>query len=228
MQFISGPDNRKKVNSVFPHIDTYPFRNKSLNDMHGEVWKEVLIPELEDNILLSNYGRVKSLERLVARRNNKWTIKPEKILSPFIQKNVMKRNDIVWTTVGICIGYNKKFYNLLISRWLYYLYVEPFDMKNKDLVITFKDSDNSNLHLDNLLLSTRGTEVRRSFARGDRERGAFNTIPQKIIQLNENNEIINRFPSINQASQFFEIDSKTIWGMLKGKFKNKFNLRYED
>lgn len=222
---MSNPINKKDTN-ILADKDKFAFRNKSFQDLQGEIWKEIPISAFEGNILISSYGRVKSLERLVQRPNGKLGIKPEKILSPYIEKVEMKKNKNVWYVVGICIGYDKKFYNLLISRWMYYLFVEPFDMNDKTLVVTFKDSDNTNLRPDNLILSSRGAEIKRSFEKGARERNAFNTTPKKVIQLNESNKIINSFPSITQAAKYLKVDSKTVWGILKGKFKNKYNLHY--
>ncbi len=93
---------------------------------------------------------------------------------------------------------------------MYYLFVAPFDMKDKRLLVTFKDGDNTHLHPQNLMLSNKSTEIVRSFENGRRIRGSFNTKPQKVIQLNEKQEVLNRFPSINQAAQYLGRDSKII------------------
>src|SRR4051794_481339 len=63
-----------------------PYRNKSLDDMKDEFWKE--IPGFDGYLLLSNSGRIKSLSRYVERVNGSkgYWIK-DKILSLTIQRN---------------------------------------------------------------------------------------------------------------------------------------------
>lgn len=53
-----------------------------LNDIDGEIWKDV--PEFEDNYAISNYGRVKSKQRTVSCKNGKTYSVEERILSPNI------------------------------------------------------------------------------------------------------------------------------------------------
>lgn len=208
------------------HADEYPFRNRNLKDLPGEIWKE--LPGFEGNVLLSDYGRIKSLSREVLTGGGHYAMKPEKILSPALEKVVMKNKRECYT-IKINIGYNKKFHNLIIARWMYYLFVEPFDMSDKYIVVVSKDSDNTNLRPHNLMLSTRHAEIKRSFAMERRERNAFNTIPKKVIQLNDKGEVINRWPSVNQAAQHLEKDSKILWDILEGNLKNnRFNIWYDN
>jgi len=50
-----------------------------INDIDGEIWKDV--PEYEDSYAVSNYGRVKSKERLITTTAGRSYIMEEKIMS---------------------------------------------------------------------------------------------------------------------------------------------------
>lgn len=56
----------------------------SLEDFEGEIWKD--IPEFDGLYQISNYGRVKSTQRLVIKSNGKENPVQERILRPFINK----------------------------------------------------------------------------------------------------------------------------------------------
>jgi hypothetical protein len=65
----------------------YLYQNLSLKDMKGEVWKD--IPEFEDYYQVSNYGRIKGLERWVERKSMKGDLLiPERILRQIKNKSV--------------------------------------------------------------------------------------------------------------------------------------------
>ena len=76
-----------------------PYQNLSLQDMPGEVWKD--IPGYENLYQISNRGRAKSLSHNVRCRNGKTRISPGKILRqlclddrPYLSFNVSKQNTI--------------------------------------------------------------------------------------------------------------------------------------
>ena len=79
-----------------------PHKNLSLEDMDGEIWKD--IEGFEGYYQISNFGRVKSLSRIVidSKRNIK-----EKILKVRITK---------YGYINITISFNRKQYSFIIHR----------------------------------------------------------------------------------------------------------------
>lgn len=47
----------------------YPFRNKLLTDIPGEIWKE--IDDFSGFYMASSYGRIKSVDRYVNHKSEK-------------------------------------------------------------------------------------------------------------------------------------------------------------
>jgi hypothetical protein len=62
-----------------------PYQNKSLIDMHGELWKD--IPGFEGSFQASTLGRVKSLDRIVPHPRLKQQSVKGQILSQSIGRN---------------------------------------------------------------------------------------------------------------------------------------------
>jgi hypothetical protein len=58
-------------------------------------------------------------------------------------------------TIGITFKKNGNSISSRTARYVYYAFVEPFDLHNKKLMISFKDYDGRNLHYKNLFLTDR-------------------------------------------------------------------------
>ncbi|MFY0254581.1 NUMOD4 domain-containing protein [Chitinophaga sp. 30R24] len=70
----------------------WPYQNKSLKDMKGEIWREV--PGFDGDLIVSNYGRVKVLPRFIVHRNAPdgfWT--KERIKVQFVPSGIIGKTD---------------------------------------------------------------------------------------------------------------------------------------
>ena len=92
-----------------------PHKNLSIEDMDGEIWKD--IEGFEGYYQISNFGRVKSLSRIVidSKRNIK-----EKILKVRITK---------YGYINITISFNRKQYSFIIHRLVAHYFID--NPKNK-------------------------------------------------------------------------------------------------
>ena len=63
--------------------DLLPHKNFSLEDMEGEIWKD--IERFEGRYQMSNFGRLKSLSRIIDNKRGTYILK-EKIIALYINK----------------------------------------------------------------------------------------------------------------------------------------------
>ncbi|GEN74292.1 NUMOD4 domain-containing protein [Chryseobacterium hagamense] len=121
--------------------------NRSLEDLPDEEWK--LIEDFE-NYAISNYGRIKSLERIVINSTGgvwrmKDTIKKLRVYKYF---NKQLNKDFYTVRGSLCS--EGKDYGKSIPRLVYYHFVEKFDMEDRSFLISFKDNNQFHVHADNL------------------------------------------------------------------------------
>lgn len=122
-----------------------PCMNLSLEDLPGEYWIPIPIPNFENRFMISNKGRVKRLEG--------WTSKGRKIfLKEQILSQFMIRNSD--TTYSLYCRLNNEGKEVLpvMSKLLYYCFVEKFDLKNKRLAVVNESNPQWNIDLSKLSL----------------------------------------------------------------------------
>ncbi|WP_326982743.1 NUMOD4 domain-containing protein [Chryseobacterium sp. MYb264] len=119
--------------------------NLSLKDLSGEIWRP--FPDLEQYFAISNKGRIKRLNSWTENRNK--TFWKEHIISLFVLKSDNK--SYYFYTKLTCNG---KSYSVVITRMLYYCFVEEFDLKNKDMVIVNKNDPQWDLDISKLTLQS--------------------------------------------------------------------------
>jgi hypothetical protein len=74
---------------------------------------------------------------------------------------------------------------------VYYCFIEPFDLKDKSIVILFKDTDNLNIHPSNLILADLGQKRQRV---AERER-----FKSPLLDLSEEKTGNNRKSILHQC-----------------------------
>src|SRR4028119_1393255 len=110
----------------------YPYQNISLESLEGEVWKDV--PGLDGYFLISNFGRIKRQQYDLQHPNGFVYILPEKIIKPKIGKAANKfKNDYTVYITGKVVVQGRTF-AFSVPRIVYYCFVHPFDLKDKNLV----------------------------------------------------------------------------------------------
>ena len=115
-----------------------------------EIWKD--IKNYEGLYQVSNFGRVKSLKRIVKPNR----IIEEKILIPSIKKH---KNNAKSYNILLCKNNTKKYCS--ISRLVYTTF-HDIELKNTEIV-KHKDKNPTNHNLDNLYIDTRETFGNRLF-----------------------------------------------------------------
>jgi len=138
-----------------------PVMDTQLADFPGEAWKE--IPGY-DGFQLSNYGRVKSLGRVVNHGKTRYT-KPDRILK--LEIRLLGNNVLI--QVKLKKPNAKNTTGISVSRFVYNLFVEPFDFFNNSIHVKKKDHDPLNLYYENLYLESVGMAYREPVNQYDKE-----------------------------------------------------------
>jgi hypothetical protein len=126
------------------------FLNLSTKSMRGEVWKDV--PEYKGLYQVSNFGRVKALQKVTHGKQKKWM--PEQIQRLVVDFRVDAKGREVAGSTFIVMAKNGKKTAISISRLVYSLFVKKFDLANKALRVYYKDGNTLNLDSKNLMLKS--------------------------------------------------------------------------
>lgn len=121
--------------------------NLSLKSMDGELWKD--IPGYEGLYRVSNFGRVKALAKVSVGALKKWYPEVIKKLTPANKKTTPEDSR---STLCVTLSKAHKKKSIFVARYVYLLFVEAFDLKDRSMRIYYKDGNQYNLHYKNLLL----------------------------------------------------------------------------
>jgi hypothetical protein len=208
----------------------YPYQNLSLEDQEGEEWED--IPGLDGYYLISNFGRIRRQQYEMQYRNGAIYIKPEKIIKPSVVKalNKFKKDFTCFLTGKVKVNGRK--YGFMISRIVYYCFVEPFDMENRDVVIICNDTDNFNIYPSNLSMATRSQKQQRAVARKrfkspffdmteeDRQKqrkGILKSLSKQVSQYNMKGRKIRTYQSAAVAQRVTGVFSTSIGKVTSGE-----------
>lgn len=171
-----------------------------------EIWKD--IPGYEGYYQASNFGRVKSLER-ICYRNNGWSEKakycfPEKIKE--IQTQTQGYSQVVLYKDGV--GKTIRL-NTLIAR----MFIPPIENKP---YVNHIDGNKKNNRVDNLEWCTASENVRHAY-----KNGLARHYTRKVAQIDEKEVVVCVYDSIKEASAISKISKGNICSACKGKRKGK-------
>jgi len=178
-----------------------------------EIWKD--IPGYEGLYQVSNYGRVKSLERLVKNGKDRFYLKKETILKQSM------------TTTGY------KMVNFSVNKKVKYFKVHRLVMAaffgESQLIVNHMDGNPINNHISNLEYCTQAENLEH----------ALNTGLRKSYRIYEK-EILDDYKigmSVNQIVDKYKTSFKSINHLLdknglkkrkRGSFLNKYNIDLEE
>jgi len=184
--------------------------------MVNEVWKD--IKGYEGLYQVSNYGKVKSLKRKVYSGKNRFRWHYERIMSN------KKNNGNGYIVVSL--NKNGRSQNKYVHRLVAEAFIEnPNNLK----YINHKDETKSNNNVKNLEWCTAEYNCKYN----DRHKKiGLKMINNKgnskpIYQLNDNNEVINQYPSISEASRQLKVSYQAISDCLKGKQQHSAGYRWK-
>lgn len=160
----------------------------------NEEWRDVV--GFEGRYLVSNQGRVVSLQRKVNVGNSGWRILPPTLLKPYISK--------VGNYIRYCVSLWNE--NRISKKKIHRLVAEAFiPNPNKYLEIDHIDTDTSNNCVKNLRWCDRKANANNPITLSkNREVRLGKPMPKlqkPIVQL-LNGSLINVFPSIKSTTQF--------------------------
>jgi hypothetical protein len=199
-------------NNMDPLLDKYNY-NDSLNDLPNEKWKEI---EGFENYAVSNYGRIKSLERYTPMAGGGERLEPERIMKPFLTQYFNKHLGSTFYNIFCGLSLNGQKYRRFIPRFVYNHFVEKFDLDDHSVVISFKDSDSFNLHCGNLELMTIGEQLAKML-RKERARSWRSDTKQAIDQYRIDGGFISSYTSLYAAEKATGINTGSIQYALTGK-----------
>lgn len=149
---------RKNEHSVPAYLDT------SLENRPGEEWDD--IPGLDGYYEISNFGRVKRVEREIFDSQGGRYILPAKIRPA--QKNHspnrFTHDDTIRLQVTVQVQNRKR--SFMVHRMVYYCFVTPFDRDDNKLNVITKDCNGLNMWPDNLMLVTAHEKCERTYLAG--------------------------------------------------------------
>ena len=112
-----------------------------------------------------------------------------------------------------------------VSRMVYYCFIEPFDLKDKSIVILFKDTDNLNIHPSNLILADLNQKRKRvaererfkspllDFSEEKRatiRKSILQSVRKQVTQFTLKGEKIRTYQSASEASRVTGVLAKSI------------------
>jgi hypothetical protein len=173
----------------------FPYENTALENIKGERWKDV--PGFEGEYEVSNFGRIKSLRRWKASGNGDGGYYTKEIIRrPNVRKGYNKFMKQPIFTIGITLKHDGINTSTSTARFVYCTFIASFDLDDKNICISYKNSDGRNLYYKNLFLTDRSnllkrtTELKRSAPPG---RKAVN-------QYTLDGRLVNTYESIAWAS----------------------------
>ncbi|PZU89064.1 MAG: hypothetical protein DI529_05020 [Chryseobacterium sp.] len=197
--------------------------NRSLSDLPGEDWKEV---DGFANYAISNYGRLKSLER--------WTYLPHKTKGKKEREMIMKLIFVKQSNrylhkdfyqVHCTLSSDGKKYRKSVARLVYYHFVEKFNYEDRNIIIGFKDDNNLHLHSANLEKISSSERRYRTF-NANRTRNRKVIYSQPVSQYDVNGNFITDFEDMYSAEKAVGVGRESIMDAVNGIFLTAGGFRW--
>jgi hypothetical protein len=147
--------NTYALNSMFNYISravkpqtVYPYLDTETNILKGEKWKD--IPGFEHSFMVSNLGRVKSLDRIVPHKRCETQFVKGRILRQNVKKhyNYYTKDHVVILQATLMLE-NKR-HEFSVRRLVYAAFADPSVLHDSKRMIVAKDGDGYNARLSNL------------------------------------------------------------------------------
>lgn len=175
-----------------------------LQNLSGEEWK--YIPGCGEHYEISNYGRVKAVQRVTVQEGGKTVKIKEKIMKLHIAISKVGSKQL---TAVAAVKKDDKQYSFSVQRMVYYLFVAEFDRSDTTLVITKIDGDPLNCHYKNLQLQSATTKKSAHFEdqSGD---AIFRKNITPVHQYDAKGKFIRSFTSTAEAAEVSGISLNNI------------------
>ncbi|MCS3533054.1 NUMOD4 domain-containing protein [Chryseobacterium sp. JUb7] len=171
--------------------------NTSLKNLPNEEWK--LIDDF-GGYAISNYGRVKSLERWVSDPLGRKRKASERIMKLQFMKFFNKYLNRNFYNITCLLSSQGKRYRKSVARLVYHHFVQKLDIHEESYLISFKDNDRFHIHVQNLeKLSISRERFKR--VETNRVKNHYDVYHQPITQYTVEGLLVATFDDIDSASK---------------------------
>lgn len=196
-----------KAHTIPAYLDT------SLEDMPGEQWGD--IPNLDGYYMISNFGRIKRVERDIYDSQGGHYLLPAKIRLGQINHSPNRFTHDNTIRLQVAVQVQNRKHTFMVHRMVYYCFVEHFNLDDNKLNVVAKDGNGLNVRPDNLLLVTAHEKCERTYQAG-RLPSPFEMDPdniekavrastavssKRVSQYDLNGKLIKTYKSIQDASR---------------------------
>lgn len=200
-----------KISSEFEDKYVKEFlHNTSLKNLPDEEWKPI---ENFEEYEISNYGRIKSLERWIMDSRGRKRKVPEHMMKLQFMKFFNKYLNHHFYNITCLLSSEGKRSRKSVPRLVYYHFVEKPDVHEKPHLISFKDNNRFNIHAKNLeKLSVSQERFKR--VQTDRVRNHKDIYEKTINQYTVDGNLIETFENIKAAGERLSISYRNIFAVI--------------
>lgn len=196
--------------------------NTSLRNLEDEEWKLI---EGFENYAISNYGRVKSRERLVPLPTGHDYKLPELVMKLIFARQFNNYLNCSSYHVYCTLSLDGKKYRKSIARLVYYHFIERFDLNNRRISIISGDDNGLNVHFSNLLKVSASETRLRTFT-NNRARNRHVIYQQPVNQYTVEGKLVSSFDSIYEAAEKIGQSAESIMDVIHREFLTAGGFRW--
>ena len=207
-------------------MELLPYQVLSYDDLPNEIWEA--LPGFDDYFYISNFGRLKSIDRELLSTKGYVRFYKGRIYKPTVAKYYNHTTKDFALELKVGISYLGKNYKIMIARKVYELFIETIAADKLHWFIGFKDGNNLNVCVDNLELLSPQEKMHRAF-HNNRCTPIYTfktpasyikmamTKHKPVTQFKLNGKPIKIFNSIKEAAIQTNLDSSAIVAACKQK-----------
>jgi hypothetical protein len=203
--------------------------------MKGEKWKDIF--GFEGYYKVSNYGRIKSLDREIPHPRLHKQFVRGRILSQSIARNKNILTGEASIDLRVTLARDNAQYYFNTRRLVYRAFIKEIDYEKDGLYVINKNGDGFDCGARNLQLITKSEKQNRAIARGRIDFSILKTIDRStwkknysrrkpIKQYDLKGELIREYKSIREASEKTGFGEKEIISVAKGKYSQWRGFRW--
>ena len=196
--------------------------NSTLQNLPDEQWKAV---EGFDQYAVSNYGRLKSLERQAPSLFGRERMLPEKIMKLIFVKSFNQYLQKESYQVHCTLSADGKKYRKSVARLVYYHFIEKFDYSDRGISIMSRDGDSLHIHHSNLQKMTASEKRKATFA-ANRARNRNVIYKQAVSQYTVEGVFVADFDSMYEAAEHVKILPESIMDVIHKEFLTAGGYRW--
>lgn len=201
-------------------------QNLSYEDLPFEKW--VALPNMDEYFYISNFGRVKSVDRSIQDSKGFTRFYRGRIYKPVISKYYNSAIHEYTYEMKVGIYYLGKRFNIRVARMVYELFIEPITIDKKNHLVSFKNRDNLDIRPENLILISHNEKMKKiyelnrcipvyNFRKEDTSKKIAEARCISITQFSLEGKRINEYRSIKDAAKATGLDTSGIVAALKKK-----------